>query len=72
MIDLPGIDLERIDAVIFDLDGLLIDSEPLWQRAEGEIFADVGLRLTHEDYLRTMGLQAPEVVAWHYSQHPWT
>ncbi len=64
-------DMSQIDAVIFDLDGLLIDSEPLWQHAEGEVFAEVGLHLTHEDYLHTMGLQAPEVVAWHFSRAPW-
>jgi beta-phosphoglucomutase-like phosphatase (HAD superfamily) len=31
-----------ITGVIFDMDGLLVDSKPLWQRAEIEAFASVG------------------------------
>ena len=33
----------KIDAVIFDMDGLMIDSEPLWHIAEQECFGAVGL-----------------------------
>lgn len=37
-------------AVIFDLDGLLVDSNPLHYRAWGEILRGIGLPLTWEDY----------------------
>lgn len=57
---------ESAGAIIFDMDGLLIDSEPLWVRAEIEIFATVGVRLTHEDCAKTKGLRVDDVVShWH-------
>jgi len=51
-----------MEAVIFDMDGLLIDSEPLWHEAEKEIFATVGLHLSTQDCLGTTGLRVDEVV----------
>lgn len=44
-----------IEAVVFDMDGLLIDSEPLWQRARIECFGAERLRWTDEDQERIMG-----------------
>jgi sugar-phosphatase len=58
-------------AVIFDLDGVLIDSEPLWQEAEREVFDQVGLHLTVADMVTTMGLRVDEVVAHWYARRPW-
>lgn len=49
-------------AVIFDLDGLLIDSEPHWRRAEIEVFARAGLVLTDAECAETTGLRIDEVV----------
>lgn len=50
-------------AIIFDMDGLLIDSEPLWVRAELEVFASAGVVLTAEDCLQTKGLRTDDVVS---------
>ena len=61
-----------IKAVIFDLDGLLIDSEPLWQEAEIAIFERVNIKLTHELCLQTKGLRIDEVVNYWYQKYPWT
>ena len=55
-----------VDTVIFDMDGLLIDSEPLWMQAMQEVFAALGHSLTPELAGRTTGLRTVEVVAyWH-------
>lgn len=59
------------EAVIFDMDGVLVDSEPFWRRAEIAGFATVGLHLTEDDCRRTMGRRIDEVVAYWYGQRPW-
>lgn len=51
-------------AVIFDMDGVLIDSEPFWQESEMEVFGRVGLSLTREMCMQTMGLRVDEVVEY--------
>ena len=57
--------------VIFDMDGVLIDSEPLWREAEIEIFATVGITLTHDSCRETTGLRMDEVVAYRHRERPW-
>jgi mannitol-1-/sugar-/sorbitol-6-/2-deoxyglucose-6-phosphatase len=60
-----------IKAVIFDMDGLLIDSEPLWHEAEMLIFREVNLTLQKSDCLKTTGLRVDEVVDYWYRRHRW-
>ncbi|MCB0325798.1 MAG: hexitol phosphatase HxpB, partial [Bdellovibrionales bacterium] len=60
-----------VRAVIFDMDGLLIDSEPFWRRAEMAVFGDLGVTLTDQDCAMTMGLRVDEVVRYWYEQRPW-
>jgi len=60
-----------IKAVIFDLDGLLIDSEPLWQEAEIEIFQQVNIKLTNKLCLQTKGLRIDQVVEYWFQKFPW-
>jgi sugar-phosphatase len=59
-------------AVIFDMDGVLVDSEPLWRLAERQTFAEVGLELTDADCESTMGMRTDEVVDQWYRQAPWS
>ena len=61
-----------IKAAIFDMDGLLIDSEPFWRKAEIESFKEVGIHLTENDCRETMGYRLNEVVSLWYSRQPWT
>jgi mannitol-1-/sugar-/sorbitol-6-/2-deoxyglucose-6-phosphatase len=60
-----------IDAVIFDMDGVLLDSEPFWQEAEIEVFASVGTHLTREQCIETTGLPINDVVTYRHKQNPW-
>jgi beta-phosphoglucomutase-like phosphatase (HAD superfamily) len=60
-----------VGAVIFDLDGLLIDSEPFWRQAEIEIFGSVGLHLTEHDVRQTMGLRIDDAVGHWWARAPW-
>lgn len=46
---------QTIDAVLFDLDGLLVDSEPVWFRVRTEIFERVGMKWTEADQKELMG-----------------
>jgi len=52
----------NLDTVIFDIDGLLIDSEPLWNEAADEVFKQYGIVLTHQQYISTTGLRTKEFV----------
>ncbi|MFT4771467.1 MAG: HAD superfamily hydrolase (TIGR01509 family) [Cryomorphaceae bacterium] len=60
-----------IEAVIFDMDGLLIDSEPFWRRAEIAVFATLGIELSEDDCRETMGYRLNEVVELWHSRKPW-
>ncbi|HET9662371.1 MAG TPA: hexitol phosphatase HxpB [Thermomicrobiales bacterium] len=61
-----------IEAVIFDMDGVLIDSEPLWRIAEARAFNAIGVPMTEEDGFQTMGLRTDEVVEFWFARYPWS
>lgn len=50
----------QFNTVIFDMDGLLIDSEPFWQEAGIETLEQYNTALTLEQYHLTTGLRTKE------------
>jgi HAD superfamily hydrolase (TIGR01509 family) len=60
-----------ITATLFDMDGLLIDSEVLWHKAEVEIFGGLGVPYDENSSRSTKGIFINEVVADWYSRFPW-
>lgn len=57
-------------AIVFDMDGVMIDSEPLWRRAEIACFGEVGVSLSDADCLETMGLRIYEVADYWFERSP--
>ncbi|HUY86349.1 MAG TPA: hexitol phosphatase HxpB [Acidimicrobiales bacterium] len=60
-----------IQGVIFDLDGLLIDSEPFWRQSEIEILTPLGVPLTDEMCRQTMGTRVDRAIAHWFEKYPW-
>jgi beta-phosphoglucomutase-like phosphatase (HAD superfamily) len=60
-----------LEAVIFDMDGVLIDSEPIWQDVETELLGALGVPITRERCKETMGFRVEEAVAHWFGLHPW-
>jgi sugar-phosphatase len=63
--------IQDFEAVIFDMDGVLIDSEPLWKIAMEDVFKSVGCNLTRKDFQKTVGLRIDEVISYWYQHSPW-
>jgi mannitol-1-/sugar-/sorbitol-6-/2-deoxyglucose-6-phosphatase len=53
-----------VTSVILDMDGLLIDSEPIWRVAEASVFAELGIELSEADLLDSTGREIGEMVAF--------
>lgn len=63
----------QILAAIFDMDGLLVDSEPLWDQAELDVIASLGVDISRRHELPdTLGLRIDMVVDLWFAQQPRT
>lgn len=60
-----------IEGVIYDMDGIIVDSEPLWKRAMIAVWATVGLAITEDDCRATQGLRIDEVAGVWAERHGW-
>ena len=58
-------------AIIFDMDGVLIDSERLWKQAENEVFTSLGVKVTDEYSKLTESMTTSEVTKFWYDKYPW-
>ena len=57
----------QLNTVIFDMDGLLIDSEPFWQEAGMETLRGFDVSLTLEQYHHTTGLRTKEWIEYWFN-----
>lgn len=58
-------------AVIFDMDGVIIDSECLWKKAEREVFTSLGVNVTDEHSEITKSMTTFEVTQFWFDKFPW-
>jgi sugar-phosphatase len=61
----------HIEAVIYDMDGVIIDSEPFWREAIILTFKTVGLDFTDDMCRVTMGMRLIEVIEYWYEKLGW-
>ena len=66
-----SLSLSNFKAVIFDMDGVLIDSEPVWKIAMQAVFDEVGCNLTKKDFQKTVGLRLDEVIKYWHQHAGW-
>lgn len=50
------------EAIIFDMDGLLVDSEPVWEEAESNIFLSHGIHMERHVREQLVGLRNDEFI----------
>lgn len=58
-------------AVIYDMDGVIINSEPLWREALIHCFNKVGFDFTQDKCRTTQGMRLIEVVEYWFADQPW-
>ncbi len=62
--------MPSIRAVVLDMDGLLIDTEPVWRTAARDILAPLGIDLTDADLLEGTGVRVDEMAASFLARQP--
>ncbi len=59
-------------AVIFDMDGVVVDSEPWWLVAMDACFSEAGVHLSAEEFRATTGLRLDQVISYWYDRRNFT
>lgn len=60
-----------LKAVIFDMDGVLVDSEKFWTQAELDVFSSYGVQVTEDLAAQTKYMTTQEVTEFWYKRFPW-
>lgn len=60
-----------IDTVLYDMDGLLLDTEPLWGVSMLRVAEKHGIPLTKDRFKETTGLRIYEVTDYWAIKYPW-
>lgn len=63
--------LQNKGAVIFDMDGVIIDSEKLWKQAESEIFGALGVPVSEELSALTQSMTTGQATRFWFDRFPW-
>lgn len=61
-----------IEAVIFDMDGVIINSEPFWVDAEFETYNKYGINISREMCMQMKGVQTADAVKHWFSKYNWS
>lgn len=60
-----------IDTVLFDMDGVLLDTEPLWGKCMMRIAEGHNIPITQDKFKETTGLRIYEVTDYWAQKYPW-
>ena len=68
-VDVTRFDLKSKTALIFDMDGVIIDSEPLHERASQRVFAEYGIELDESIFEPFKGKTDRDIVTFLKAEH---
>lgn len=60
-----------IDTVLYDMDGVLLDTEPLWGKCMLRVAEIHGIPITKDKFKETTGLRIYEVTDYWAQKYPW-
>ena len=62
--------MQNIKGAIFDMDGTLLDSMPVWKRLTQNYLKQFDLHITDQDFAACEGFSQPQVADYFLARHP--